>query len=83
MTDQVVTALRRQKVPRRNLHTESFSLTEDTAPTSARSVLRKWVTALIVVVAVAVTVIVAEMRTDGNEPSGDGHEHSRSHGESA
>ncbi|GAA4469929.1 ferredoxin reductase family protein [Novipirellula rosea] len=83
MTDQVVTALRRQKVPCRNLHTESFSLTEDTAPTSARSVLRKWVTALIVVVAVAVTVIVAEMRTDGNEPSGDGHEHSRSHSESA
>ncbi len=79
MTDQVVTALRHQKVPRHRLHAESFSLTEDTAPTSARSVFRKWMTAILVVTMVAVTVTMAGIRAGGSEATGDGHGHSHSH----
>ncbi|MCS7466380.1 ferredoxin reductase family protein [Stieleria sp. ICT_E10.1] len=79
MTSKVVTALRHHKVPRHNIHTESFSLTEDTAPTSARSIFRKWVTALAIVIAVVFTVTVAGIRAGGSEASGDGHEHSHSH----
>lgn len=82
MTQQVVPALRRQKVPRRNIHTESFSLTEDTSPTSARSVWRKCVTALFVAVILALIVGVAVMRAGGTTESGDGHEPAHGHSHS-
>ena len=81
MTGQVVTALQHQQVPHRNLHTESFSLTEDTAPTSARSIVRKWVTALTVVLAVILVIAAAGKRAGGTEEAGDSHEHSHSHGD--
>lgn len=82
MTDQVVTALRHQMVPHRKLHTESFSLTEDTAPTSARSVWRKRATNLSVALTLTLIGAIAVMRAGGTTDSGDSHEHSHSHGHS-
>lgn len=82
MSVQVVNALRNLKVRRRNIHTESFSLTEDTAPTSSRSVWRKLATALIVALTLALIVAIAVMRAGGATKPGDAHEHSHSHGHS-
>ena len=82
LTKQVVAALRQQKVPLHCIHAESFSLLEDTAPTSSRSVQRKRATVVTVFVTLLLVVAVATMRYGGtSSPVGHGHSGGHGHGE--
>lgn len=74
MSKQVAAVLRQRKVPLQRIHAESFSLLEDTAPTSSRSIQRKRATVITVFVTLTLAVAVAAMRSGGTaSPGGHGH----------
>jgi len=74
LSKQVAAVLRQRKVPLQRIHAESFSLLEDTAPTSSRSIQRKRATLVTVFVTLMLAVAVAAMRYGGTaSPGGHGH----------
>ncbi|HCO23925.1 hypothetical protein F1728_19510 [Gimesia benthica] len=76
LTKQVAKALRQCKVPQDRMHAESFSLLEDTAPVTWRSVQRSWATVVMVCVTLVLVVVAAVMRADGTTSPDDHGEHS-------
>ncbi|EMI29068.1 ferredoxin reductase family protein [Rhodopirellula europaea] len=82
MTKQVIEGLQDRGVSHRQIHTESFSLAHDTAPTSAGSLWRRRLTVATALMVVVLVGAVALWRADGAS-AGNGHQHSHGHSHSS